>query len=531
MPKWPVRVKLIAGLSLVVGMMLTLLGGSMFGLGAFHDGITTLTDQIRELGGAKDLSDRAVALEAPRPGDPQSEAALKQAVRNARSALGSYFEELKKNASRGNRLDNGVEAAELAFKVDADLTAILTDLDPGAVAVPKLPGTSGFFHDNPKVAAAHAPIADRAADLRVRIDRVNHRVMQLPTMLHRDFYEILVASRKQYDAARVIVWTAAGLVLAMLFGLTWLLHRWIVYPIRLLERGVRRLASGDFGSRIALATGDEMQALAEAFNDMTERLRVMYEDLERQVEERSRQLVRSERLAGVGFLAAGVAHEINNPLASIAFCSEALESRLRTFVDESDGGDAKVVRQYVRMIQEEAFRCKAITERLLDFSRVGDIQRVRTDLAGLIQAVVEMVRHIGKYRNKTIVFNPRTAVLADVDPQEIKQVVLNLVVNALESMEPGGTLRVDLRHAGGMAEMTFADDGCGMPPEILENIFEPFFTKRKGGKGTGLGLSITNRIVSQHHGEIDAASAGEGHGATFTVRLPIRQAAEPVKAA
>jgi signal transduction histidine kinase len=183
------------------------------------------------------------------------------------------------------------------------------------------------------------------------------------------------------------------------------------------------------------------------------------------------------------------------------------------------------------MIQEEAFRCKAITERLLDFSRVGDIQRVRTDLAGLIQAVVEMVRHIGKYRNKTIAFNPRTAVLADVDPQEIKQVVLNLVVNALESMEPGGTLRVDLRHAGGMAEMTFADDGCGMPPEILENIFEPFFTKRKGGKGTGLGLSITNRIISQHHGEIGATSAGEGQGATFTVRLPVRQAAEPVKAA
>ncbi len=121
-----------------------------------------------------------------------------------------------------------------------------------------------------------------------------------------------------------------------------------------------------------------------------------------------------------------------------------------------------------------------------------------------------MVRHIGKYRNKTIVFQPRRAVLADVDPQEIKQVVLNLVVNALESMDPGGTLRIDLRRAEGKAEMTFADDGCGMPTEILENVFEPFFTKRKGGKGTGLGLSITNRIVSQHHGEISAASPGEG---------------------
>ncbi len=530
MPKWPVRVKLIAGLSLVVGMMLTLMGGSMFGLGAFHDGITTLTDQIRELGGAKDLSDRAVALEAPRPGDPASEAALRSAVVEARGALVSYFEELKKNASRGNRIDDGRDAAALAFIVDADLAAILADLDPGAKVEPVLPGTPAYLR-MPKVAEAHRPLPDRAADLRLRIDRVNHQVMQLPTMLHKDFYKILVASRERYDAACVIVWTAALLVLAMLFGLTWLLHRWIVHPLRLLERGVRRVAQGSFDGRIALATGDEMQALAEAFNDMTERLRAMYEGLEQQVEERSRQLVRSERLAGVGFLAAGVAHEINNPLASIAFCSEALEGRLRPLLGEAEVGDAKVVRQYVRMIQEEAFRCKAITEKLLDFSRVGDISRVRTDLAGLIQAVVEMVRHIGKYRNKTIAFAPRSAVLADVDAQEIKQVVLNLVVNALESMDPGGTLRIDLRHAEGKAEMSFADDGCGMPPEILENIFEPFFTKRKGGKGTGLGLSITNRIVSQHHGEINAASPGEGKGATFTVRLPVHQAAEPVKAA
>ncbi|HEY2156733.1 MAG TPA: HAMP domain-containing sensor histidine kinase, partial [Isosphaeraceae bacterium] len=367
--------------------------------------------------------------------------------------------------------------------------------------------------------------------LTLRIERLNHRVMDLPDKLHRDFYAVLLLSKSRYHLSRILVWTSALTVLAMLCGLASLLHRWVLYPVRLLQRGVRRVAHGAFDYKIDLKTGDEMQALAEAFNDMTDRLRDMYGDLERQVEERSRQLVRSERLAGVGFLAAGVAHEINNPLASIAFCSEALEGRLRPLVGEADGGDAKVVRQYVRMIQEEAFRCKAITERLLDFSRVGDIQRTRTDLAGLIQAVVEMVRHIGKYRNKTIVFNPRTAVLADVDPQEIKQVVLNLVVNALESMEPGGTLRVDLRNAGGMAEMTFADDGCGMPPEILENIFEPFFTKRKGGKGTGLGLSITNRIVSQHHGEIDAASGGEGQGATFTVRLPVRQAAEPVKAA
>jgi two-component system NtrC family sensor kinase len=523
MPKWPIRVKLIAGLSLVVGMMLTLMGGSIFGLHSFHDSNLTLVDQLRELGGATQLFERVVKLEPPRPDEPATDLALHESARSARAALLVYFEQLKENARRGNRADDGLDAAELAFDVDADLTAILADIEPGSDVPFVLPGTQGYLQLKKEAAAKHARMPDRLADLGVRIHRVNLWVMKLPKMLHDDFYEILQASKKQYEVARVIVWTSALLVLAMLCGLTALLHRWIVFPIRLLERGVRRVARGAFDDRIILNTGDEMQALAEAFNDMTGRLRVMYGDLERQVEERSRQLVRSERLAGVGFLAAGVAHEINNPLASIAFCSEALENRLRPLLDPADAGDPKVVRQYVRMIQEEAFRCKAITEKLLDFSRVGDIQRVRTDLAGLIQNVVEMVRHIGKYRNKTISFIPRQAVLADVDPQEIKQVVLNLVVNALESMAAGGTLRIDLRLAEGKAEMTFADDGCGMPPEILENIFEPFFTKRKGGKGTGLGLSITNRIVSQHHGEIHAASPGEGMGATFTVRLPVQQ--------
>ena len=105
--------------------------------------------------------------------------------------------------------------------------------------------------------------------------------------------------------------------------------------------------------------------------------------------------------------------------------------------------------------------------------------------------------------------------------QEIKQVVLNLIVNALESMDANGTLRVEARYSQGMAEMVFTDNGCGMSPEVLENIFEPFFTKRRDGKGTGLGLSITHRIINQHHGEIMASSPGENQGSTFTVRLPI----------
>jgi signal transduction histidine kinase len=521
MPKWPIRLKLIAGLSLVVGMMLTLMGGAAFTLSAFHDNNLMLTDGLRELSGSKELIRQVARLEPPRDGSLREHEARRTAAEDARQALSAYGDELRKNMINRNRADDGTTERDMAFAIDHDLTAILNDLAPPRPVAPLFPGTPGYIADHPELASPTA-IPDR-------IGRLWHQVMFLPEKLHRDVYSILTRSRKQYEAGRVIVWIAALAVLGMLVGLTALLNRWVLDPIQLLQRGVRRVARGSFEYKIELTTGDEMQALAEAFNDMTARLRVMYSDLERQVNERSRQLVRSERLAGVGFLAAGVAHEINNPLASIAFCSEALESRLAPILATGDLADAKVVNSYLRMVQEEAFRCKSITEKLLDFSRCGEIKRERTDLAGLIQGVVEMVRHMGKYRHKTIVFQPREAVLAHVDGQEIKQVVLNLVVNALDCMGEDGTLRIDLRHAQGMAEMVFTDDGCGMPPEVLENIFEPFFTRRQVGKGTGLGLSITHRIISQHQGEIHAESPGPGLGSTFSVRLPV-QPGEPAMA-
>ncbi len=523
MPKWPIRVKLIAGLSLVVGMMLTLMGGAVFSLNAFHDSNLMHTDLLRELGASKELIKHVERLEVPRSDSPAEKATIQEAARDARKALVDYYVELKQNAMRRNRVDDGLKERGLAFGIDHDLAAILNRIDPTEEAQVKLPGTANWLISHPEI-AADVPTTKR-------IERLFHGGLSLIDKLHKDVLHITNTSRRQYEAGRVIVWLSALAVLAMLIALAVLFNRWVLYPIRLLQRGVRRVARGSFDYSIDLTTGDEMQALAEAFNDMTARLRVTYEDLERQVQERSRQLVRSERLAGVGFLAAGVAHEINNPLASIAFCSEALENRLAPTLAAGDVADAKVIQNYLRMVQEEAFRCKSITEKLLDFSRCGEIQRKRTDLAGLIQGVVEMIRHMGKYRHKNIVFLPREAVLAHVDGQEIKQVVLNLVVNALDSMEENGTLRIDLRHAEGMAEMVFQDDGCGMPPEVLENIFEPFFTKRRVGKGTGLGLSITHRIVSQHHGEIQATSPGEGQGAKFSVRLPVqaRESAPPPK--
>lgn len=524
MPQWPIRIKLIAGLSLVVGMMLTLMGGSIFGLQAFHSSNLTLVNGLSELGASRDLLAVVVRLETPRQKSAEEYLALQHQVQDAQQALSKYHKELKKNTTRGDRADDGRDELGLAFRIDHDLQAILANLNPALTVEPTLPGTTVYLSRHPEVLAESSESASADFDLSERIERLKARAVELTDILFNDYYKVLLRSQKKHQTSRFIVLVSALTVLGMLWGLAMLFHRWVLYPVRLLQRGVRRVARGAFDYKIVLKTGDEMQDLAEAFNDMTSRLSVTYADLERQVQERSRQLVRSERLAGVGFLAAGVAHEINNPLASIAFCSEALEHRIGPALEKGDLSDAKVVRNYLRMIQEEAFRCKSITEKLLDFSRCADIQRERTDLAGLIQGVVEMIQHMGKYRGKHIVFQPREAVMAHVDSQEIKQVVLNLVVNALDSMDSGGTLRIDLRYSGGMAEMVFSDDGYGMAADVLENIFEPFFTKRRVGKGTGLGLSITHRIVSQHHGEITADSPGENQGATFRVRLPVRPA-------
>jgi signal transduction histidine kinase len=262
---------------------------------------------------------------------------------------------------------------------------------------------------------------------------------------------------------------------------------------------------------------------------MTERFQEIRDDLDCQVRERTKQVVRSEQLASVGFLAAGVAHEINNPLASIAMCSESLEGRLAELfaqVGDTNAAERDVVRSYLEMIQKEAFRCKQITEKLLDFSRMGDSERHHTDLRELAGGVIEMLRHLGKYQNKNVALADGEPVIAEICPPEIKQVVLNLITNGLDSVQAGGTVTVSVTARDGEAQIVVEDDGCGMTEDVIQHLFEPFFTRRRGGQGTGLGLSISYRIVEEHHGQIAAHSAGVGRGSKFTVILPLRQPAK-----
>jgi signal transduction histidine kinase len=382
-------------------------------------------------------------------------------------------------------------------------------------------------HDAARILDSSLVIADLD-----RVDDMYHEAATLPKELHDRMDAFAREVKLEYRTWIVVEWIAAVAACVMLVALLALLYIWVVAPLRVLIAGSRRIAQqDDFDHRIYLRSRDEMAELAAALNEMTARFQQITAELDAQVQQRTQEVVRGEQLASVGFLAAGVAHEINNPLASIAWCAESLESRLHetlhgeneTLSDEQEA-EVAILRKYLRRIQDEAFRCKGITERLLDFSRLGDVQRQNTDLAELVQGVIDMVKHLGKYRHKHIEFDQPEHVIAAVNVQELKQVVLNLVTNALDSLDPGGTVSISVRKIGGWAELVVRDNGCGMSEEVLKNLFEPFFTRRRDGSGTGLGLSITYRIITDHGGTIEPASDGVGKGSRVRVLLPLQPA-------
>jgi signal transduction histidine kinase len=335
--------------------------------------------------------------------------------------------------------------------------------------------------------------------------------------------ERLETATSEYRWHLSFVWTTGLSSLAMLAVLVFFAHRWVIAPLSCLHQGALRVADGDdFDFRIDAKTGDEISELAGAFNKMTARFQAVTADLDAQVQQRSRQLVQSERLAGVGFLSAGVAHEINNPLSAIVGAADSLEWRLSEHLDKFPEAEAAVIREYLGMMQSEAQRCRKITEKLLDFARGTDTERNQYDVTAIVQEVVAMTHHLGRFRDRKVTIDRTTPCYAWVNGPEIKQVMLNLVANALEATRENGQVSIRLHDCPNHIEITVTDDGIGMGPDVLQHIFEPFFTRREAGKGTGLGLSISHRIVEDHGGSLEASSEGAEKGSTFRLRLPTR---------
>lgn len=320
---------------------------------------------------------------------------------------------------------------------------------------------------------------------------------------------------------------AALCVLILLILLTFIISS-IVRPLQVMVEATNTIARGDLNHHVDIPYHGEVGQLALSFNQMTEELNKANAKLvkwgktmEKRVEERTRDLMamqkslaQSEKLASLGKMAAGVAHEINNPLTSILINTHLL-------METKDQGSEEY--ESLDMIEEETRRCSDIVKGLLEFARQSPPQKNPVDLNELLVHIINILRNQATFQNIVIHNNLQEGLpMTEVDPNQIKQVFWNLMINAAEAMPRGGTLTITSRLSPSLdtLEISFQDTGVGIPENALNKIFDPFFTTKQGG--TGLGLAIIYGIAQEHGGTIDVTSK-PGGGSVFTVRLPVAQ--------
>ena len=313
--------------------------------------------------------------------------------------------------------------------------------------------------------------------------------------------------------ARVVLASLAALAIVATSLILWWLNRsLVIQPVAALVEGTRRVAEGDLTTQIAVTAKHELGDLARSFNDMTRRLA-----------DSQRQLYQADKLASVGQLAAGVAHEINNPLTGVLSYASLLQKRLTA--------DAET-REDLEVIIRETLRCREIIRGLLDFARPVPPARRPTDLNEVVRHAASVVKNpLADHQVDLDLSLAKDLPPAHADANQIQQVVVNLLLNAANAIgSEGGGIHVTTREAeGATVEIEVQDSGRGIAPENLSRVFEPFFTTR-GTSGTGLGLAVTWGIVEGHGGTIEVRSE-VGQGSCFTVRLPQVSTAPPANPA
>ncbi|MFM2067281.1 MAG: hypothetical protein RLZZ584_2190 [Pseudomonadota bacterium] len=342
--------------------------------------------------------------------------------------------------------------------------------------------------------------------------------------------------------AAYVYGVSALIVLVVAGGVAGMMKRLIYVPLGDLDRGARRIADGDLGHRLPVRSSDEFGRAATSFNHMGAALQASMHELqelvatlEHKVAERSAALmkaraevVQGEKLAAIGLLASGIAHELNNPLTGVLTFTSLLRRKMADGSEDAEDLD---------LVIAETRRCASIIRRLLDFAREKVPSQGDVDLNALVGDVVRFVDRPATLHDVRITTELDPA-LPPVwcDPDLIKQVVLNIVVNATQAIEGAGQVRVSTRPLSGPddvgpgVEIAVADSGCGIPEANLQRIFDPFFTSKEVGKGTGLGLSVSYGIVKAHGGSIQVESV-VGEGTTFVVRLPLHGPADAGDAA
>ena len=338
-------------------------------------------------------------------------------------------------------------------------------------------------------------------------------------MLYVGLLEAKYADMRWKAISIFILITVAGILLAI--GLGYIMADKIMRPVNLLIKASNKVSEGILSPDIGPVSGDEIGVLQKTFKEMIASLKER--DRRRSVKAENR-LLQSEKQASVGRLAAGVAHEINNPLTGVlTFTRLLLKSEDMT----------EKSRSHLQKIAESTVRIRKIVKGLLDFSRQTELDRESTDINKLLNSTISLMENQALVKGVSIEFNSGEN-LPDVilDRSQIQGVFLNIIINALDSIESGGTIVVstgismsasDTDQKG--LEISISDTGCGISPEDLDRLFEPFFTTKEVGKGTGLGLAVSFGIVQRHGGSIRVQSE-VGRGSTFTIWIPIEEKRE-----
>ena len=371
-----------------------------------------------------------------------------------------------------------------------DERAWVDDIEAGAAELDRI-----FSRD-----IVPAVLSGRTADAHLEHARalaVVSRIQQRTDLLAKRFEDAIgeLQSFAQATRDRTVGWSVFFLVLAPVLagGVAVYLGRKVARPVALLHAGAERLAAGDLDTRIAVGGDDEFGDLARQFNTMVASLK-----------EQQHRLLQSERLASVGRLAAGVAHEINNPLGVILGYTRLLRKKAVGPLAED-----------LAVVEEEVLRCQEIVEGLLDFSRPVQAGTQPIDLRALCDDVVARLAEASPTSGVAVTVAGRGETTGT--SSKLRQVLLNLIKNAIEAAAPAGRVDIHVDETHECSRVTVRDSGSGLDAEARERLFEPFFTNKP--RGTGLGLAVSQAIARAHGGEIVADAPGSG-GACFVLCLP-----------
>ncbi len=343
------------------------------------------------------------------------------------------------------------------------------------------------------------------------------------------------------SSARSLSYTAAAMLIVGV--MSWLFVWWVVdKPIRALRNGTEHLSLGELGYQIKVRSQDEVGDLARSFNGMSLQLRAANEEivswaktLEDRVDEKTKELrsahehvLHVEKMASLGKMAAVVAHEVNNPLSGILTYAKLLRKWVESGQAEHEKREEAM--QCLELIASESRRCGELIKNLLSLSRTAPMNVQSTDLHAVIDRSLLLVRHqldLGGIELQLAVANDLPRI--PCDPAQIEQVLIALIMNAIDAMPRGGNLWLDAHLSDDETEIEIQvrDDGAGIAPEILPHIFEPFLTTKETGHGVGLGLAISRGIVERHNGQIEVKSE-LGRGTTFVITLPTQAADAPL---